>query len=70
MPDLGVETGMYLFILSALAAIILSSIGLVMLVVGRNEGEDRRILHSSYWFAAAAAIVLVGAITFFYDMSS
>ncbi|WP_287236333.1 hypothetical protein [Mesorhizobium sp.] len=56
---------MYLFILSALAAIILSSIGLVMLAMGRRGEADRRILHSSYWFAAAAAIVLVGAITFF-----
>lgn len=54
---------MYLFILSALAAIILCLIGLVMLVREFVGGADRRIFRPSYWFAAAAAMVLMGAVS-------
>jgi hypothetical protein len=55
---------MYLFILSALAAIILCLIGLVMLVREFVGGADRRIFRPSYWFAAAA-VVLMGAVSLF-----
>ncbi|WP_292707583.1 hypothetical protein [Mesorhizobium sp.] len=55
---------MYLFILSALAGVIFCSVGLVMLVRGHEKKSDRSILRSSYWFAAAAAIVLMGAVSF------
>ena len=56
---------MYLFILSALAAIILCLVGLVLLVRELVGGADRRILRPSYWFAAAAAMVLMGAVSLF-----
>jgi hypothetical protein len=56
---------MYLFILSALAAIILCLIGMAMLVRELVGGADRRILRPSYWFAAAAATVLMGAVFLF-----
>ena len=55
---------MYLFVLSALAGIILCSVGLVMLIRGRREKTDHGILRSSYWFAAAAAVVFVGVVSF------
>jgi hypothetical protein len=59
-----VETGMYLFILSALMGFIFCSVGLVLLVRGDGKKNDRNIVRSSYWFAAAAAIVLLGTISF------
>ncbi|MER8956052.1 hypothetical protein NKH98_25700 [Mesorhizobium sp. M0833] len=55
---------MYLFFLSALVGIIFCSVGLVMIVRSHGNKNDRSILRSSYWFAAAAAIVLIGAISF------
>ena len=55
---------MYLFILSALVGVIFCSVGLVMLVRSPGKKSDRSILRSSYWFAAAAAIALMGTISF------
>jgi hypothetical protein len=56
---------MYLFIFSALAGFILCSVGLAMLIRIRGEKADHGIPRSSYWFAAAAAVVFVGAVPFF-----
>jgi hypothetical protein len=43
---------------------IFCSVGLVLLVRGDGKKNDRNIVRSSYWFAAAAAIVLLGTISF------
>ncbi|MER8436097.1 hypothetical protein NKH36_15990 [Mesorhizobium sp. M1312] len=55
---------MYLLILSALVGFIFCSVGLVLLVRGHGKKSDRNVLRSSYWFAAAAAIVLMGTVSF------
>ncbi|WP_287342998.1 hypothetical protein [Mesorhizobium sp.] len=55
---------MYLSILSALVGFIFCSVGLVLLVRGDGKKSNRNVVRSSYWFAAAAAIVLLGTISF------